>query len=330
MNRRLFVRVFSLVAMAITTASLTVPSFAQTTSDFPSKPIRLLVGYAPGGLPDTVARIVGRRLSERLGQPVVVENRPGANGMVAIQGMLSSPADGYTLLIADGSWSSVLPSLYKKLPFNPSKDIAPVSLVARAPLFLAANTSVPVNTLQEFIALAKSKPGKLNYGSSGIGSTHHLSMEAMKERLGIFVVHIPFRGTGQSVPALVGNQVDVLFSALPSLAGFVKAGQVKLLATNGPKRSPQAPNVPAIAEIIPDFDFAVIIGALAHSATPPAIIQRLSTEIAQVAKMPDVIQSLTTAGIESVGGSAAEYAKAIKAEDARYAKAIPRAGLKPE
>jgi tripartite-type tricarboxylate transporter receptor subunit TctC len=330
MNRRLFVRVCSLITMAVAAVSLAVPSVAQTTSEFPSKPIRLLVGYAPGGLPDTVARIMGRRLSERLGQSVIVENRPGANGMVAIQAMLSSPPDGHTLLVADGSWSSVVPSLYKTLSYSPTKDLVPVSLMAHSPLFLAANASVPANTLQEFIALAKSRPGKLNYGSSGIGSTHHLSMEAMKERLGIYVVHIPFRGTGQSVPALVGNQVDVLFSALPSLAGFVKSGQVKLLATNGAKRSPQAPNVPAISEIIPDFDFAVVIGMLAHSATPPAIVQRLSGEIAKVAKMPDVVQSLATAGIESVGSTPAEYAKVIKAEDARYSQAIKRAGLKPE
>jgi tripartite-type tricarboxylate transporter receptor subunit TctC len=330
MNRRLFGQVCSLVAMAFATLSAAIPSFAQTASDYPTKPIRLMVGYAPGGLPDTVARIMGRRLSERLGQPVVVENRPGANGMVAIQAMLASPPDGHTLLIADGSWSSVLPSLYKKLPFNPAKDIVPVSLMANSPLFLAANANVPANSLKEYIALAKSKPGRMNYGSSGIGSTHHLTMEAMKERLGLFIVHIPFRGTGQSVPALVGNQVEVLFSALPSLAGFVKSGQVKLLATNGAKRSPQAPDVPAIAEVIPGFDFAVVIGMLAHSATPPAIIQRLSNEVAQVAKMPDVVQSLATAGIESVGGSAAEYAKVINAENARYKTAIERAGLKPE
>jgi tripartite-type tricarboxylate transporter receptor subunit TctC len=327
MNRRLFSRLAAVAAIA---ACFSGPGAAQNASDFPSRPIRFIVPYAPGGLPDTVARVIGKRLSERVGQPVTVDNRPGANGVVAAQALMASPADGYTVLVTDGSMMSINPQLNKNLPYNQTRDFIPVSLAARAPLFLAVHSGVPANTLQEFIALAKSKAGGMNYGSSGLGSTHHLSMEAMKAPLHIELLHVPFRGTGQSVPALIGKQVDVLFSALPSLAGFVKSGQVKLLATNSAQRSPQAPNVPAIAEIIPGFDYAPIIGVLAPTGTPQAVVQRLSEQIAQVTKLPDVVQTLSTAGIEAIGSTPAEYAAAIKAENERYAKAIPLAGLKAE
>jgi tripartite-type tricarboxylate transporter receptor subunit TctC len=220
---------------------------------YPNRPIKFVVPYAAGGLPDTVARIYAQRLGDKLGQSVVVDNRPGANGVVAAQALATAPKDGYTFLVTDGSMFSINPAIYKNLGYDYKRDFMPVSLAARAPLYLAVNPKVPVNTLQEFIALAKAKPGTLNYGSSGIGSTHHLTMEAMKAALGLQITHVPFKGTGQSVPALIGGQVEVLFSALPSLAGFVKGGQVKLLANNAAQRSSQEPNVPAIAEIIPGF-----------------------------------------------------------------------------
>jgi tripartite-type tricarboxylate transporter receptor subunit TctC len=189
---------------------------------------------------------------------------------------------------------------------------------------------VPANTFQEFVALAKAKPGTLNYGSSGIGSTHHLTMEALKASLGLQITHVPFKGSGQSVPALIGGQVEVLFSALPSLSGFVKGGQVKLLAINSAQRSPQEPKVPAIAETIPGFDFAPIVGVLAATGTPASAVDRISAEMAQIAKMPDVIATLSNAGIEAVGGSPADYGKAILGENERLAKAIAASGIKPE
>ncbi|MES2537690.1 MAG: tripartite tricarboxylate transporter substrate binding protein [Pseudomonadota bacterium] len=327
MNRRMFTQ---LAAAAAITTCFSVPGHAQSASEFPNRPVRLIVPYAPGGLPDTVARLIGKRLSDRTGQPVTVDNRPGANGVVAAQALMSSPADGYTLLVTDGSMMSINPQLNKNLPYDQARDFMPVSLVARAPLFLAVHTGVPANTLQEFVALAKSKGGSMNYGSSGLGSTHHLSMEAMKGPLGIEMLHVPFRGTGQSVPALIGKQVEVLFSALPSLTGFVKSGQVKLLATNSAQRSSQAPNVPAISEIIPGFDFAPIVGVLAPTGTPQAVVQRLSEQFAQITKIPEVVQTMATAGIEAIGSTPAEYAAAIKGENERYAKAIPAAGLKAQ
>ena len=319
-----------LAAALLSIAAISGMNDAQAQSDYPNKPIKFIVPYSAGGLPDTVARVFAQKLGDRLGQAVIVDNRPGANGVVAAVALTSAPADGYTFLVTDGSMFSINPHIYKNLTYDYKRDFIPVSLAARAPLFLAVNANVPVNTLQEFIDLARAKPGTLNYGSSGIGSSHHLTMEAMKAALGINVQHIPFKGTGQSVPALIGGQVESLFSALPSLSGFVKSGQVKLLATNAAQRSALAPNVPSIGEIIPGFDFAVIIGVLAPTGTPAAAIERISNEIAKVAKMPEVIQTLTTAGTDPIGGSAAEYDKAILDENARLAKAIVAAGIKAE
>ena len=319
-----------IASLVLATGTLALPLQASGQSAYPNKPIKFIVPYSAGGLPDTVARIFAQRLGEKLGQSVVVDNKPGANGVVAAQALAASPKDGYTFLVTDGSMFSINPAIYKNLGYDYKRDFMAVSLAARAPLYLAVHPKVPANTLQEFIALAKAKPGTLNYGSSGVGSTHHLTMEAMKASLGLDLTHVPFKGSGQSVPALIGGQVEVLFSALPSLAGFVKAGQVKLLATNSAQRSAQAPNVPAISEVIPGFDFAPIVGVLAASGTPPSAIERISQEITAIAKMPEVITLLNNAGIDPIGGGPADYNKAILGENERLAKAIAAAGIKPE
>jgi tripartite-type tricarboxylate transporter receptor subunit TctC len=311
----------------LTAAALASPAAAQT---YPSKPIRWVVPYAPGGLPDTVARVVAQRLQDKLGQSVVIENKPGANGSVAASSLATAANDGYTFLVTDGSMLSINPLMYSKLTYDPVKDYTPVSALGRAPLFLALHPNVPAATLQEFVAYAKANPGKINYGSSGIGSTHHLSMEALKAALGLDMTHVPYKGTGQSVPALLGGQVEVLFSAYPSLAAFHKDGKVKLIATNGLKRSSQAAEVPAIAELIPGFDFAPVIGILALAGTPADVIAKISAEASAVLKMPETIQALATAGIEAVGGSAADYGAIISGENARVATAVKAAGIKPE
>lgn len=319
-----------LLAGLMVAGTLAAPLVAHAQGAYPSKPIKFVVPYSPGGLPDTVARIFAQRLGEKLGQSVVVDNRPGANGVVAAQALATAPKDGYTFLVTDGSMFSINPAIYKNLGYDYKRDFVPVSLAARAPLYLAVNPKVPVNTFQEFIALAKAKPGTLNYGSSGIGSTHHLTMEALKASLGLQITHVPFKGTGQSVPALIGGQVEVLFSALPSLSGFVKSGQVKLLANNAAQRSAQEPNVPTIAEMIPGFDFAPIVGVLAATGTPSSAIDRIAAEMALIAKMPEVIQTLNNAGIDPIGSNPADYGKAIVGENERLAKAIAAAGIKPE
>ena len=315
---------------ACSIGSLSFASLAQTQTAYPNKPIKFVVPYSAGGLPDTVARIFAQRLTDRLGQSVVVDNKPGANGVVAAQVLATSAKDGYTFLVTDGSMFSINPAIYKTLGYDYKRDFMPVALAARAPLYLAVHPKVPANTLQEFIALAKSKPGTLNYGSSGIGSTHHLTMEAMKAALGLDIIHVPFKGSGQSVPALIGGQVEVLFSALPSLAGFVKSGQVKLLGTNASQRSAQAPNVPAIADLVPGFDFAPVVGVLAAAGTPPSAIERISLEIAAIAKTPEVITLLSNAGIDAIGAGPAEYNRVILSENERLAKAVQQANIKSE
>jgi tripartite-type tricarboxylate transporter receptor subunit TctC len=319
---------------ALVVACAALPLFPLSVqaqpAGYPSKPIRLIVPYAPGGLPDTVARIVAQRLQERVGQTVIVDNRPGANGGVAAGVLASAPADGYQFLVTDGSMFSINPMIYSKLTYDPQKDFIPVALVARAPLFMAVHPKMTANTFKEFVDYVKANPGKVNYGSSGIGSTHHLTVEAMKTALGLDMVHVPFKGTGQSVPALVGGQVEMLFSAYPSLLGFVKDGRVKLLATNAAQRSALAPDLPAIAEVVPGFDFAPIVGVLAPAGTPPDIVHRIANEVVAITKLPDAVQQMKTAGIDPVGAGSAEYSKAIGEENQRMAKAIAAAGMKRE
>lgn len=319
------IRASSIVGAAF---ALVIGTAASAASNYPNQPIKFIVPYAPGGLPDTVARITAQHLSEELGSSVVVDNRPGANGVIAAQALMTNPADGYTFLVTDGSMMSINPFIYKDLSYQPERDFMPVSLVATSPLFLAANASFPANTFEEFLALVKAKPGTLNYGSSGIGSSHHLTMEALKVALDLKIEHVPFRGSGQSVPALIGNQVPMVFSALPSLSGFVDKGQVKLLAVNSAKRSALAPDVPAIAETIEGFDFAPTVGILARTGTSPEVIELISAKVADIVKKPKVAESLRTLGIEPVGGSPAVYAKAITNETGRYSAAIKAAGLK--
>lgn len=323
-NRRRWIASSLLAALSL---GLTGTAWAQA---YPNRSIRFIVPYSAGGLPDTVARVFAQKLGDRLGQPVVVDNKPGANGVVAAQAMATAPKDGYTFLVTDGSMFSINPSLYKSISYDYKRDFVPVSLAARAPLYLAVHPRIPANNLRELIGLIKSKPGVLTYGSSGIGSTHHLSMEALKAALSLDVTHIPFKGTGQSVPALIGGQVDMLFSALPSLSGFVKSGQVRLIANNAAKRSTQEPDVATISEMIPGYDFAPIVGVLASTGTPQAAIDRISAEMAQVAKQPELVQTLSNAGIEAIGGSAADYGKAIAEENDRLGKAVQTAGIKSD
>jgi len=304
-------------------------SGAQAQAPYPNQSIKFLVQAAAGGLPDTVARIVARRLQEQLGQSVVVENRPGANGGVAAATLTTAPADGYTFMVTDGSVVSINPVIYSKLPYNP-EDLMPVALLARAPLFLAAHPQVPVRTMPEFIAYAKANPGKLNYGSSGVGSTHHLSMEAIKAALKLQMTHVPFKGTGESVPALLGGHVDVAFSAYPSLSGAIETKRVTLLANNAAQRSSQAPDIPPVADYVPGFDFAPIIGLLARSGTPPAIIRQIAAEAVALVKEPDMIRQFAVAGIEPVGVGPEEYGRALKDEVARVVDVVRVAGITPQ
>jgi tripartite-type tricarboxylate transporter receptor subunit TctC len=304
---------------------------AAHAQGYPNKPIKIVVPYAPGGLPDTMARVLAAKLAEPLGQQVVVENVGGAGGINGVEQVVKAQPDGYTLLIADVGQIAINPHIFSKLPYQPLKDLAPVSLIGTSPLYLVAHPSVPVNSLKELVALAKAQPGKLNYGSSGIGSIHHLSTEALKAGFGIDIVHVPYKGTGQSVPALLGGQVALLYSALPSIAGHLKDGKVKMLAISTLKRSPQTPDVPTVEESgIPGYDIVAEIGLLAPANTPREVINRLSAESAKAVKQPDVVQRFATLGIDPVGSTPEAYAAINKADYEKYAKLVKTSGAKIE
>jgi len=321
----------SSAAALITLVSALVGALAPWPAEgqvaYPTQTIKLIVPNPAGGLPDTVSRIVGRRLQERLEQSVVVENRPGANGRVAVAALLNAAADGYTLLVTDGAIISINPLLFSNLTYDP-KDVLPITMLARAPLFLAIHPKVPAATMREFIAYARERPGQINYGSSGVGSTHHLTMEAMNAALKLTMTHVPFKGTGESVPALLGGHIDVLFSAYPSLSGAADVNQVRLLATNGAQRSAQAPNLPSLAEFIPGFDFAPVIGIFGRSDTPPGVVQKIATEALAAVSDPAAIQQLAVVGVEPAGAGPEEFAGALQAETRRITEAVQAAGIK--
>lgn len=313
----------ALTGLALGSHALPFAAYAQ---DFPSRPMKLFAPIAPGGLTDTLARALATRVGERIGQPMVVENRPGGGGVIGMQAAARSPADGYSLILVYQGVASVNPVLLKNPPYDTMRDFVPVALVARAPLYLAVHPNVPAGTLPEFLDYARARPGKVNYGSSGIGSTHHLTMEALKHDLRLDLVHVPFKGTGQSVPALIGGQVEVLWSAYPSLAGFVKDGRVKLLASNGGQRSAQAPNVPTIAETIPGFDFAPIVGVLAPAGTPRPIIDRLNAELNKAVSDPSVAANLNSQSLDPMHMTPDEFAKLLKTEYDKYEQIVKLSG----
>ncbi|MEI6302911.1 MAG: tripartite tricarboxylate transporter substrate binding protein [Betaproteobacteria bacterium] len=318
------------LALTLLCLAYSVSGFAQGARTYPDKPVRIIVGYSPGGLPDTIARVVAQRLGEVWKQQVIVDNRPGANGLVGAEAVARSAPDGYTLLVTDNSTHAIHPFLYAKMPFDPNKELIPVSMTAKAPLYLAVHNSLPAGTMQEMIALVKANPGKYSYGSSGIGSTHQLAMESLKATLGLDIVHVPYKGTGQSVPALVGGQVQMAFSGYTSLAAHVKDGRIKLLGITSPTRSPTAPNVPAIAEMIPGYDFAPTFGFFSPAGLPRDIVSKIGSDVADAIKSADVAARFANLDIIAIGGTGEEFAVALKADAERYSKAVKMSGAKAE
>jgi tripartite-type tricarboxylate transporter receptor subunit TctC len=305
---------------------------AGAQQDYPSKPVRVVIPYAAGGLPDTMTRIVGQKLIEDLKQQFVVDNRPGAGGIGACELVANANPDGYTILVVDVGQTAINPAIYAKLPYDTLRDFAPVSLIGTSAQFLVTQAATPANTLSELIALAKAKPGQIRYGSGGIGSLHHVSMEALKAPLGLDIVHVPYKGTGQAIPAMLGGEVTLVFSALPAIDGHLKAKRVKLLAVNTLKRNAQAPDVPTIAEVtgIRDFDYPPEIGVLAPIKTPKAVVNRLAAGIAKAVRNPDTVQRYTALGIDPVGNTPEEYLARIRLNIKQYAAAVKTSGAKAE
>lgn len=290
-----------------------VPAFAQAQA-YPNKPIRLIVPFAPGGTTDVLARLVGQRLTNAWGQPVVVENRAGAGATLGAEMVAKAPADGYTLLMG-AAHHTIAQNVYSKLNYHFGRDLAPVTVVAMVPNMVVVNANVPARNIQELVALAKSQPGKLNYGSAGAGTAHHLIGEMFKVRSATDIVHVPYKGSGPAVADLIGGQVQVMFDTVTSALPQVKAGKTRALAVTTAKRSSALPDVPSLAEtVLPGFDVGTWFGILAPAGTPAAIVDKLNAEIVKIVNNPDVRKQLLEMGSEPVGNTPAQMAAQIKSE----------------
>jgi tripartite-type tricarboxylate transporter receptor subunit TctC len=290
----------------------------------------MIVPYAPGGAPDVLARSLGIKLGEAMGQPFVVDNKPGAGGIGAAEIVARAGADGQTVFFSDIQQLAINPYLFKKLPYDPVRDFVPVSLAATIPLYVAVQSSAKINSLADLVAQAKAKPGALTYGSSGIGSIHHIAMEAMLAALGIQVTHIPYKGAGQSVPAFMGAETTLVIAAFPQLDPYVKSGKGKLIAVTTARRSGQAPDVPAISETVPGYDFSSEMGVVVPAGTSPVIVAHLSGEIAKALKDPATVTRLGGMGANIIGSTPEGYATNIRTNLVKFKKAIEVAGIKAE
>jgi tripartite-type tricarboxylate transporter receptor subunit TctC len=287
--------------------------------DYPSHPIRLIVPFAAGGAADSIARIIGKRIGDALGQTVVVENRGGGGGMIGTEVVSSADPDGYTLLLGQSGPISIDPGIYKKLPYDPEKDFAPISMTSAYPYVVVVNRSLGVKTLAELVALAKSDPGKLNYGTTGVGSSNHLVTELFDNRAGIRMTHIPYRGTSLAVADLIAGQVQVVFSDPISALPQVNAGTLIALAVTSKDRSPVAPDVPTVAESgYPGFDAIAWHGIMAPARTPQPIIDRLNAEIVKALKDPDTVKLIQAQAIQPIGNSPEAFASFIKQDITKW------------
>lgn len=291
---------------------------AQPVASYPAKAIRIIVPFPPGGTTDALARILSQRMTAAWGQPVLVENRAGAGATLGADMVAKSPADGYTLLMG-AAHHTIAQSVYTKLPYHFGRDFAPVSVIAMVPNMLVVNAAVPARTIDEFVALARSQPGKLNYGTAGAGTAHHLIGEMFKLKAGVDLLHIPYKGSAPAVSDLVGGQIQVMFDTVTSGLPQVKAGKTRALAVTTAKRSSALPDVPTLSEtVLPGFDVGTWFGILAPAGTPPSVIEKIRAEIDQMVKAPDIRKQFLEMGAEPVGNTPAQMAAQIKSELTSY------------
>jgi tripartite-type tricarboxylate transporter receptor subunit TctC len=317
-----------LLHLAAGAAALTGSRRARAQA-YPSRPIRLIVGFPAGGPTDITARVMGQWLSERLGQQCVIENRGGAGSNIAVEATIGAPPDGYTLLIV-GATNAINATLYEKLNFNFIRDIAPVAGIIRVPLIMEVHPSVPAKTVAEFIAYAKARPGKINMGSGGIGTTLHVSGELFKMMTGVDMLHVPYRGAGPMLTDLLGGQVQVGFDPMPSSIGYVKAGQLRPLAVTTATRSEALPELPTVGDFVPGYEASTWYGVGAPKNTPAEIIERLNKEINAGLADPKLKARLTDLGGMMLTGSAAEFGAFIVEETEKWAKVVKFSGAKAE
>jgi tripartite-type tricarboxylate transporter receptor subunit TctC len=296
---------------------------------YPSRPVRLIVGFAAGGINDILARLIGQWLSERLGQPFVVENRSGASGNIATEAVVNATADGYTLLLI-GSSNTINATLYEKLNFNFVRDIAPVAGIIRAPLVMEVNPTFPAKTVPEFIAYARANPGKINMGSGGNGTSVQMSGELFKMMTGIDMVHVPYRGEGPALSDLVGGQVQVMFSNMPASLELVRAGKLRALAVTTASRSEALPELPTVGEFVPGYEASGIGGVGAPRGTPAEIVDKLNREINAALTDPKMKVRFADLGARALVGSSGEFGKLIAEEIEKWAKVVKFSGAKPD
>ena len=305
-----------------------VPRIARAQA-YPTRPVRLIVTTAAGGSPDIIARLIGQWLSERLGQPIIVDNRPGAGTNIGTEMGVRAPPDGYTLLMALSA-NAINATVYDKLPFNFIRDTAPVASIASIPLIMEVNPSVPAKTVPEFIAYAKANPGKINMASGGSGTPAHVAGELFKMMAGINMVHVPYRGEGLALPDLISGQLQALFGVMPASLGYIKAGKLRALAVTTAKRQELLPDVPTVGEFLPGYEARGWYGIVGPKATPVNIIEKLNQEINAALADPTMKTRLTDLGCAVFAGSPADFGKFIAEETEKWAKVIKFAGIKPE
>ncbi|HEY4066416.1 MAG TPA: tripartite tricarboxylate transporter substrate binding protein [Burkholderiaceae bacterium] len=312
------------LALGAAASAGTLPALADT---WPSRPIRLIVPFPPGGTTDIIARLVGQKLSEALGQPVVVDNRAGAGGIMGSDNVAKSPPDGYMLLMASSGPIVIVPALQPKLGYDPVRDFAPVSIIGTVPTMLVVNPNVPAKNVAELIALAKARPGKLNFASTGIGATPHLAGELFKSMAGVDIGHIPYKGSAPALTDVMGGQVDMMFEQISAAMPYAQSGKLRALAVGSAKRVAALPDLPTISESgLPGFDVVSWFGIMAPGGTPAPIVARLNAELVKIMHQPEVANRLTSLGAEPSGTSSQAFAQTIESELPRWAAVIRKSG----
>jgi tripartite-type tricarboxylate transporter receptor subunit TctC len=316
---------------ALAAAAFALLALAAQAQPYPSKPIRLVCPFPPGGAVDIASRAVAQALTQQLGQPVTVDNRPGAGGNIGAEVVAKSPADGYTLLMATSNILAINPALYSKMPFDPLKDFAPVSIVVEVSNVLVLHPSVPANSVQELIALARQQPGKLTYASSGNGTSMHLAGELFKSMAGLEMIHVPYKGAAASTVDLLAGRVNMVFDSLPPALPNIKAGKLRALAVTGSKRSQFLPDLPTIAEAaLPGYETAIWFGIVAPAGTPAEVVARLNGELAKAAASPEFRERLARNGFEVVSSTPEQMAESVRNETAKWGKVVKALGMRAD
>ena len=321
----------TLIASALALFAAALPQYAFAQAAYPTKPIRLVVPFVPGGVTDTSGRLIAEQLSKRLGQQVIVDNRPGASGNIGTQLVAASPPDGYTLVLAFDGTMVINPHVFEKMSFDTIRDFAPVGKIGDAVLILVANPSLPAKTLQEVIALSKTQAGGLSYGTSGTGGTPHIAGEQLKLRTGANLTHVPYKGGGQAMTDVLGGQIPLVYTAVAGAQGQVKAGRLKPIAVSSAQRSRSLPDVPTFMESgVPDFEVNSWVGLLAPAKTPKAIVDKLNTELNAVLNDPETRDKLNVMGIAATPGAPEKFGDEMKRDLQRYGPVVKAAGIKVE